>query len=261
MRVISNTDNNYAEDPIRYFDFKDYENIAKDCELYFGGWPHESIWQESTVPKYFFSTEEQSWDQDGTDQFVPVVDKIFTICPPKITNREKRQAVFFPMAKSIAPEQHEKKYDAIYTGYATGHHVETILNAITRFNYRFVSFEQRHGLVTDVAVSYPEKLRLIADSRACVVHNLTSSHTPQLKSRPFEAAFCQSLMLVKRDQWNILEEWFTPDVDFLYFDDADHLSVLIADSRYCDHIVKHAYERAMNEYTTEKFIEKYIGWK
>jgi hypothetical protein len=135
------------------------------------------------------------------------------------------------MNEALVPDQREKKYDVIYTGYATGSHVEMILNTIRGFNYRFVSFEQRFGMVTDVGVSYPEKLRLIADSRACVVHNLTSSNSPQLKSRPFEAAFCKSLMLVKRDSWNLIEQWFTPDVDFLYFTDAEQLAVLIRDSR------------------------------
>lgn len=261
MKVVNNTQDNYPEDPIRFFNFEEYEDRANDCQLFIGGWPHKSIWDESDVPKYFFSTEEQSWAQDGTDQFVPVVDKIFTICPPSVTGREKREAAFFPMNKALVPEQVDKKYDVIYTGYATGQHVEVILNVIRQFKYRFVSFEQKYGLVTDVGASYQQKLRLIADSRSCVVHNLTSGYSPQLKSRPFEAAFCQSLMLVKRDEWNIIEQWFEPNVDFFYYSNADELKMLIRYGYQHQDVIAHAYEKAMNEYTTEKFIEKYIGWK
>ena len=67
-------------------------------------------------------------------------------------------------------------------------------------------------------VSYPEKLNLIGQSKISVVHNLCANNTPQLKSRPFESAMCKSLILCKKDEFNFIETWFEPNVDFLYYE-------------------------------------------
>jgi hypothetical protein len=265
MKVISNFSKNYNEDPIRFFEFEQYEDQSNDIDLFIGAYPDDSIFEKNNRKKIFFSTEEQTWDNDSTDKYLNNVEKILTICPPNITNRQKRQFVFFPFNKNLIPKQNEKIYDAIYTGYANGPHVEIILNSIKKFNYRYVSFSNIPGLTTDSGVDYVKKLNLISESKCCVVHNLVSNGTPQLKSRPFEAAFCKSLMLVYKDNFNIIEDWFTPNEDFLYFNNENQLIEIISDAsvnyeKY-EKIISNAFEKSVNEYTTEKFIEKYIGLK
>lgn len=264
MIVFSNLDANYPEDPIRFFDFEEYADKANDCALFYGGRFPQELYSNYDFPKFYFSTEEQSWGQDITDSILPYVDKVLTICPPSITGREKRQSAFFPTNPNMVPIGIKKEYDAVYTGYADAPHIDIILNAITQFNYRFVSFKSG-GLVTDSNVSYQDKLNIIAASKCCVVHNLTSTGTPQLKSRPFEAAFCKSLMLVYKDDFNIIEEWFEPETEFLYFSTAEELKTIIEDAtqnynKYSN-IVYNAFSKAINNYTTEKFVEKYIGLK
>ena len=100
------------------------------------------------------------------------------------------------------------------------------MNTIKHFNYRFVSFVN-NGITTNVNPTYVEKLKLISQSKITVVHNLTGTGTTQIKTRPFEAAFSRSLILCKKDQWNIIEEWFEPDKDFLYYDDGFELDSLL----------------------------------
>ena len=46
---------------------------------------------------------------------------------------------------------------------------------------------------------------------------------PQFKNRFQEAAFSKTLNLVQRDKWNIVEEWYTPDEHFIYFDGIEDL--------------------------------------
>lgn len=264
MKVITNFKHNYEEDPIRFFNFEEFEGKAKDCILYVGGWPDVSIFDENTdVPKYFFSTEEQTWDQDGTNQFVPHVEKILTICPPKFTNRLKRQGVFFPLHKSLIPELVEKQWDVIYTGFATGSHVRSIVDVIKHYNYRLISFSDYNGATTNKNASYKEKLDLISKSKICVTHNQTNN-SPQLKSRIFEAAFCRSVMLVLEDEFNIVEEWFTPYEDFLYFKEGElqqRIDDVLNHYEYYTTMIDSAFNKAYNNYTTEQFIERYIGWK
>jgi spore maturation protein CgeB len=271
MKVIANFSSNYSEDPIRFFNFEEFEERANDCLLFVGCHPDSRIKSPSDVPKFLFSTEEQynpqfsGNDPFKTDTYVPYVDKIFTICDSKLTKRKKRQNVFFPFNKSMIPEPEEKIYDVIYTGFANIPHVQELTSIISKFNYRFVSFSNQTGRETNINSTYKEKLKLITQTKCSIVHNLLSSGTPQLKSRPFEAAFSKTLMLVLKDEYNVIEEWFTPNEDFIYFDNQEGLEELISEttqnySNY-SHIIENAYNKAINEYTTEKFIEKYIGFK
>jgi spore maturation protein CgeB len=271
MKVISNFTANYPEDPIRFFNFEEFEDRSNDCLLFVGCHPDSTIKDSAEVPKFLFSTEEQynpeyqNNDPFKTDTYVPYVDKIFTICDSKVTKRQKRQNVFFPFNKSLVPEQTEKIYDVIYTGFANIPHVQELTSIISKFNYRFVSFSNQTGRETDINVSYVDKLKLVSQSKCSIVHNLLSCGTPQLKSRPFESAISKTLMLVLRDEYNVIEEWFTPGEDFIYFDTQEGLEELITEttqnySNYI-HIAENAYNKAINEYSTEKFIEKYIGFK
>lgn len=271
MKVVTNFSTNYPEDPIKFFNFEEFEERANDCLLFVGCHPHPSIVDSANVSKFLFSTEEQYNPQDPdndpfkTDTYLPYVDKIFTICDSKFTNRKKRKNVFFPLNKNLIPEQTEKIYDVVYTGFSHIPYIQELTSIISKFNYRFVSFSQQTGRETNINVTYEEKLKLVSQSKCSIVHNLLNCGTPQLKTRPFEAAFSKTLMLVLKDDFNVIEEWFTPNEDFIYFDTQEGMEELISEitknySNYID-IVENAYNKAVNHYTTEKFIEKYIGFK
>lgn len=265
MKVIANFDRNYWEEQSRYFNFHEYENEAVDCVLFVGAWPDDSIHNDSPLPKFFFSTEEQVWDLDSTDIYLPYVEKILTICPPRLTGRSKRQGVFIPINENVIPVKHDKIYDVIYCGFAGMPHVDDIIQTIINYNYCLVSFSDQGGLTTHQNVTFPEKLNLIAQSKICVVHNMLNNGTPQLKSRAFEASFSRSLMLVLRDNFNLIEEWFAPDEHFIYYSNKEELNSLIKEcsenySKY-ETIVEKAFDHALKNYTSRKFIEKYIGLK
>lgn len=265
MRVINDFSKNYPEDPIRFWDFKEFENKAKECILYIGGWPHPHLIKEkASVPKYFFSTEEQTWAIDGTDQFVPFVDQIFTITPPRFTKREKRTSVFFPFNKKYIPEVTEKIYSVVYTGFHSNEpHINEIINTVTQIpDYRYTSFSG-DPRVTNSNVMFLEKLKIISQTKVSVVHNVVNN-SPQLKSRAFEAGFSRSLILAMKDDFGLIEDWFTPDVDFIYYEQGklrEKLEDILQNYDSYQHIIENAYNKCINEYTTKKFIEKYIGWK
>jgi hypothetical protein len=85
---------------------------------------------------------------------------------------------------------------------------------------------------------------------------------PQLKSRVFEAGFAKCIPLVLYDDYKLIETYFTPDVDFLYFHSMDELDALIERivANYDDYkyIAMNAYNKCMANYTFEHFIERYI---
>lgn len=273
MKVVTNFDGNYPDDPVRKFEFEEFGDIAKECFLFIGCKPHSSIFESLNSPKYLFTLEEQYKPEDdgsftdpfNIDEYLPYVDEIFTICSANVTKREKRTNVFFPFNPKYIPQCGEKIYDVIYTGNVNIPHVSQLAEVISKYNYRYVSFSRKNGFETDIAVSYEEKLDLISRSKISVVHNLLIYGTPQLKSRIFESAFSKTLMLVLKDDYNVIEDWFVEGEDFIYFETMEDLSktidtVLAGYSDY-HHIIDNAYNKAVNEYTTKKFVEKYIGFK
>jgi len=66
-------------------------------------------------------------------------------------------------------------------------------------------------------------------------------------------------MLVKRDPWNVIEYWFEPDKEFVYYDNEEDLPEIINEilSNWQDYeqIVENAFDKAINNYTIDHFIE------
>lgn len=212
---------------------------------------------------------------------------------------ERRVPIFFPFNDKHVPPLLEKKYDIIYTGHLHPKPILRDVKTMSLFNYRLVS-NSNHDLVTDKGVGYDEKLALIAQSRITLVHNLlypTFSHlrnvwrykdwqknsafselpipwqmgkfflnkagmmVPQLKSRPFEAAFSRSLILCKKDPFNVIENYFEPEKEFIYYEEG-HLAETVTTilQSYDDYqsVIESAFERAQKEYTSAAFFNKFL---
>lgn len=266
MNIYCNLNHNYYEDPIRYLGFEKYKNLSDKIDLFYGASQSEKINEPSDNKKILFATEEQIDDLNEKHQVADIhlvedkVDEILSISP-LCNKKNKRQYVFFPFNDEHEPSDKTKIYDVIYTGYSPLPHVNNIINVISEFdNYRMVSFN--HPKATNTNVTYKEKLQLIANSKISIVHNLISENIPQLKTRPFEAAFCKSLIICKYDKFKTLEKWFTPGVDFIYYSKDSELKRILnnALTNYDKHkfMIENAYVKAKENYTTKHFIEKYL---
>jgi hypothetical protein len=268
MAIYSNLTNNYYEDPVKYYGFEDYETLFSDVDLFFGASQHEKISHPSENTKILFATEEQidelspSYCIGGIDLHETQVDEVLSISPLCHTRSipSKRQFVFQPFHPKYEPENKTKQWDVIYTGYANLDHVNSIVDVISKFNYRFISFD--NSKTTNLNVTYKEKLQLVANSKISITHNIISPTIPQLKTRPFEAAFCKTLIICLYDNYKTLEKWFTPGEDFIYYYDANDLESTIQNilDNYDDYqyIIENAYNKACEEYTTEQFVKKYL---
>jgi len=86
---------------------------------------------------------------------------------------------------------------------------------------------------------------------------------PQMKTRPVEAAINRSLILIKKDPWNVIEKWYTPGEDFIYYENKKDLQEKIREistkwENY-EHIVESAYNKTFENYTTEHFFNMIRG--
>ena len=203
------------------------------------------------------------------------------------------KCIFYPFRKEIVPQQPPtKEYDVIYHGGIHGSEHALCLMIMKEFNYRYVTMThhinqmtQRYlPFATNVNLPFTKKLDVVAQSKISICYNFVHvlpqhipaiklhkewgsnlafseiggrNVMPQFKTRIHEAAISRTLNLVQRDRWNIIERYYEPDREFVYFDRADDLRNRIKDvlANWGSYqgVVENAYQKAMN-YTTDNFV-------
>jgi len=216
----------------------------------------------------------------------------------KKNNYQKRVFVFYPFNENHIPPKREKKYDIIYHGSLVSQSLIREIEIMSKFKHCLVS-KAKHRLVTHSNASHEDKMNLIAESKISLVHNLlypkpyhifniwrSESYkkneafklvppwykpwelftkkevlVPQLKSRLFEAAFGRSLILCKKDPFNLVERFYEPEKEFVYYEEGNLETkireVLNNFSKY-EGVIENAYNRSVREYTTKAFAERYL---
>jgi|TARA_R100000049_G_C1940412_1_gene84486 hypothetical protein len=202
--------------------------------------------------------------------------------------------IFYPFCQSLIPPTLEKQYDVIYHGGIHGkEHIEC-LKTMVKFNYRFCTMTNHINQLTmrclpyatNANLNFQEKINLIAKTKISVCYNLVHLNEtylpaiktydrweeneafntvgrwnvlPQFKTRMHEAAISHSVNLVFRDEWNVVEDYYEPDKEFLYFENREDLENKIVDIvndwESYQEILENAYTKAQ-QYTTTKFIER-----
>lgn len=187
--------------------------------------------------------------------------------------------------------ENDKIFDVIYYGQYHSNQYYDMINTISKFNYKYLT-PSTHGLtpelkskITDFNVSTMKKWDILSNTKISVGINLlfiNESHKsgirkypewdknvafsrinenimPQLKTRMIEAALCKTIMLIKRDHWNVIEYWFKPDVDFIYWDNKDDLNEKISEisknyGKY-QHIINNAHNKAQ-QYSIKNILKE-----
>ena len=202
--------------------------------------------------------------------------------------------IFYPFRESLVPPQYTKEYDVIYHGGIHGREHIDCLGVMLNFNYRYCTMTHHINELTarfaqhatNLNLSFQEKINLIAKTKISVCYNLVHIKPenipviktydnwqeneafsevddwrvmPQFKTRMHEAAFSKTLNLVMKDKWNIAEEYYEPEKEFIYFENADDLfdKIRMISSKWYDYqeIVERAYDKSL-QYTTDNFIKQ-----
>lgn len=293
MKVVNmlRPENGLTEDPLYYMGFERFENVARDCYLFMADFYDElSSGRYDDKEKVALTLEEPNFCVAGSTNayFDQHADKILTLCPYTAKLFEKRETVWFPFGEEFIPylDQWPRDTDISYFG--------TFPRYVPWREFMEQSVfprEHRFGNYTDGNMrgcSYQQKLDALCRTKIALVHGLCNadpqraaiykgfpraneneafSHLgagilPQIKSRMFEAAFTGALMLCYKDPWNPIEQFFTPGVNFLYFEDAKELAEITGDilAHYedYDHIRHAARELAVTHYTTRHFVQRFL---
>ena len=202
----------------------------------------------------------------------------------------------FPMFdfKYLPSANTEKIYDLMYQGNIHGYKREfsQCIDIMTKYKYVWTCISAEHDpRKTHILVQYPEKLKLMAQSKMTIidnrlfepypgafVSNITKlpqwnlneafSHIkegimPQFKIKATEHMLTRTLCLVKRNDWNVMElHGFEEGEHFLYYDDIYELKSLIdeclANWSNCEAIVENAFNKAKKENSSEAFYTQYL---
>lgn len=212
-------------------------------------------------------------------------DKIFTICPYTVKLRNNflgknlYQYVYFPSPNELNREN-SKIYDVFYAGSGSDY----ILNdEILKYNYRAIN-QIPNKYITNIGVSFNEKMDMVSKSKITIVHNIINvekfqfnfdtthyfdirktklpfKHITQHKSRVIEAARCKSLILCKEDDFNIIEDFFTPNVHFIYFNNenlGEKLTDILNNYNDYTHIIENAFKKINECYGINNFYKEFI---
>lgn len=288
LKFFTNQSNGH-DDPVYHLGFERYENTCSDFYLMLGN-VYDAInsGKYDDKPKVVLTLEEPNFCTVGHHvETFNKCDKILTICPYTAETISNRKFVFFPFDEINIPPEQEKIYDVIYTGSIQSKFVSNAIDCMLPYNYVFVNFNG-DPRSNKPKVSYKEKLNLYSKTKVTICHNLLWPNKsdisryrqfsnadkneafakldeclmPQIKSRVFEAAFSRSVILCAKDYWNIIEKFFTPEKDFIYFESERDLKFKLEDivknyHKY-EEMTKSAFNKAVSNYTTQKFVERFL---
>ena len=301
MRLISNNQRlNYKFDPALNFGFEKHE---KDLgfTLVVSITKPEAI-RDIKGRAFYFDLEEPNrfFVNEWSAAAIRDWDRYLTIDPfsHKFFNETEGrvgESVFIPTDPDKVPHGSTKReFDLVYTGHLVSVDlVNTLIELSKKFKIAVVS-NSNHPLVTHRGLNYIEKLEVISNSRAALIHNVlwpSSSHiktlksslplwrehgtfrhlkkrslfeapvVPQLKSRLFEAAFCGAAPLIMRDDWHLAEAFFPPRLvpTITSKNVPREISEILESSRDLSAIGLDAREFAFQNFTTGHFIEKFLA--
>jgi len=267
------------------------ENIHKKCSSYkrkafFNNWSPCEFSQREAHP---------GLDALEYDNKFDIVYSICPFTNQWLNNKglgREYRTMFYPFSEHLIPQECEKQYDVIYHGGIHGREHVDCLDAMMYYNYRYCTMTHhineltaRHvPYATNVNLQFQEKIDLIAKTKISICYNLVHifpEHVgviksydgweknaafrevdkqrikPQFKTRMHEAAISKTLNLVHRDRWNVVEDYYEPDKEFIYFDDSidlrEKIHDIVNDWENYSGVVENAFEKA-KKYTVKNFV-------
>lgn len=179
----------------------------------------------------------------------------------------------------------QKEYDVIYMGTIMNNEHINIINVMKEFKHIHTSLTPHATRPTHIGIHSSLKWDLLSKTKVSIAMNLApinNSHVntikrynnwennkafrhldkyyiPQFKPRVIESMVCKTLVLVKKDWWNVMELWFEPDKHFIYWEDINDLRNKIKHitenyDKY-QHIIDAAYDKVM-EYEVKEIFKK-----
>jgi hypothetical protein len=222
--------------------------------------------------------------------------EVYCVCPftcdfmNQYFGYEKFKYIPYPFTNNTVTKFGD--YDSLCTWFGSIHgddHIKAI-ETISKYNYKFITSQQNtwmhhpyeYNKCTHVNISTDQKLIEVSKTKSSLTFNkLYMNHSsrnnknynglinksfdffeekimPQFKVRTHEIATCKSLILCFKDQWNLIEDFYEENVDFIYFENFEELNFILENfdqnfNKY-EKIIENAFSKVQN-YTVEKIFD------
>jgi hypothetical protein len=275
--MIVYNNNIFSEDPLHKFHFEDF-HTCDNLKLHLGFHPQnlnkkegeKHILIELEQPNRFLhpSTHESTLICES------FFDKILTIHPEFVKNRNKLlnldlyQHVFFPYSSRYLSTNINKTNDVIYTGNKDYYNIcgdlgdKSVIWVGANGNTRNITYQEKINLtskskiaISHSIVEFKDLIKFMDEQKETITH--FDGVFEQHKARTIEAAFNKAIIIHIDTGQKIIEEFFKEGEDFLYYKKGIIEEVLNNYDNYT-YLADNAYNKALSNYTTEHFYNKYI---
>ena len=292
MKEYKFCDTDYWYNPLHFFNFSQF-NIP-NISIYYGINVRENIpVKEDTNKKVYLDFEQPNFFMrhlETNDKINEYFDLILTICPytcnylNKYYNTNKYKLIFYPIELNNLPipSYSDKIYPIFYTG---NQHSILCMNLINNVVNKHLSQNDNNNLTHHMKYNgYYAKMETFAKVKITLAHNIlidssnwdfriindlmkecfpidtwTPGTVPQVKSRMFEAAIMKCIMLVFKDNTTLIETFYEPGVDFLYYTTEDECNELVEKilQNYDEYkyLAENAFNKTINNYTTKNLVD------
>jgi hypothetical protein len=273
-----NGKDNYIYDPVRNLNFDRYK-LSNKVRISWGINSLETKYEQGYTNIAIYFEEPNFLLSHEVDHLSENYDVKLTLCKYSSNefnkkNTKKSYNVFFPIDTILLKEKIWDKYNYnLGTQIPTWKNINVLYTGNDHFNiiYHFKHIMNKYNEKNIEFPTYLSKMETYLHSKIAIVHNILlfmegdeivwdkvpefkgNYIIPQLKSRVFEAACSQCIILCLKDDYNVIEDWFTPNEDFLYFSSKNELDNLIVEilnnyEKYA-FLGFNAYNKCMNTYT------------
>ena len=233
-----------------------------------------------------FTSKTNFYHFDDYDFFT----EVYCVCPftCKFMNEhygyEKFKYIPYMFTNRSVTEYGQYDADCSWMGSIHGRDHVRAIEVMSKFKYKFMTSQKNTWMhhpyeyqkCTHVMLPNDLKLQELSKCRSSLSFNMIymspasrknnfdaferfdEGIMPQFKVRTFEIASCKSLLLVKKDPWNLVEDFFEPGKDFIYFENFNELQAIIEDVSKNFESYQGVIESAFNrvqDYTAEKIYE------
>lgn len=236
--------------------------------------------------------------------------EVYCVCPftcdfmNKYFGEEKFIYIPYPYTNTSVNEFYNYDSTACWFGSINGDEHVKMIDTISKFSYKYITSQKNtwmhhpyeYNKCTHVNLTTSHKLKEVSKTKASLTFNKlyrkpgiplnfgtndvqlkiwdyynSEGTLPQFKVRTHEIASCKSLILAKRDGWNLIEDFYDVDKHFIYFDTFKELEDILFDvekntEKYIP-IIEAAYQQ-VQKYSVENIFnymktknKSLINWK
>jgi hypothetical protein len=223
-------------------------------------------------------------NQRNLDEYVELTSKFslkLTICPytarlfNNLIGKDICKQCFFPINIDYvvnrigSPSFSNKTNNVLYIGTNVNEFINqlysrsTFKSPITDYIYKYEILYKTKILICHNLLFFQNNMQ-IYNKIVSLMPELNDNRLimPQLKSRTFEAGFSLCIPLVYYEDTKLIEDFFTPDVDFIYFyniEDLDNkIKTILENYEDYRYIANNCYNKCINNYTVKNFIGRYM---